>query len=161
MPNILLCLRGPFRVNSLCSVAIRSSFEAAFTHSYWQWSSSKSKLKASVYWRTRGQFWKLNQVPFFRDQNERKPIRLLLFNARACDRTGSRETGLDRAMICINVSNFFTYFQKIGRSTWTQRSKFDRLIPHFGRILTARIGRYFELCNGMMWYKQQAVCVCY
>ena len=24
--------------------------------------SSKSKLKASVYWRTRGQFWKLNQV---------------------------------------------------------------------------------------------------
>ena len=32
--NILLCSRGPFRVNSLCSVAIRSSFEAALTHSY-------------------------------------------------------------------------------------------------------------------------------
>ena len=53
--------------------------------------SSKSKLKASVYWRTRGQFWKLNQVQLFRDQNERKPIRLLLFNASACDRTGSRD----------------------------------------------------------------------
>ena len=52
--------------------------------------SSKSKLKASVYWRTRGQFWKLNQVQLFRDQNERKPIRFLLFNARACDHTGSR-----------------------------------------------------------------------
>ena len=52
--------------------------------------SSKSKLKASVYWRTRGQFWKLNQVYIFCDQNKRKPIRLLLFNARACDRTGSR-----------------------------------------------------------------------
>ena len=26
--------------------------------------SSKSKLKASVNWRTRGQFWKLNQVTF-------------------------------------------------------------------------------------------------
>ena len=47
------------------------------------------------------------------------------------------ETGLNRAMICINVSIFFTYFQKIGRSTWTQRSKFGRLIPHFGRTLTA------------------------
>ena len=34
IPNLLLCLRGPFRVNSLCSVAIRSSFEAALTHSY-------------------------------------------------------------------------------------------------------------------------------
>ena len=53
--------------------------------------SSKSKQEASVYWRTRGQFWKLNQVHFFRDQNERKPIRLLLFNARACDHTGSRD----------------------------------------------------------------------
>ena len=31
--------------------------------------------------RTRGQFWKLNQVQLFRDQNERNPIRLLLFNA--------------------------------------------------------------------------------
>ena len=49
------------------------------------------------------------------------------------------ETGLNRAMICINVSNFFTYFQKIGRSTWTQRSKFGRLIRHFGRTLTARV----------------------
>ena len=53
--------------------------------------SGKSKLKASVYWRTRGQFWKLNQVQLFRDQNEQKPIRLLLFNAIACDRTGSRD----------------------------------------------------------------------
>ena len=53
--------------------------------------SSKSKLKASVYWRTRGQFRKLNQVQLFRDQNERQPIRKLLFNARACDRTGSRD----------------------------------------------------------------------
>ena len=53
--------------------------------------SSKSKLKASVYWRTRGQFWKLNQIQLLRDQNERKPIRLLLFNARACDRTSSRD----------------------------------------------------------------------
>ena len=61
------------------------------------------------------------------------------------------ETGLNRAVICINVSKFFTYFQKIGRSTWTQRSKFGWLIPHFGRTLTARVGRYFELCNGMMW----------
>ena len=34
---------------------------------------------------------KLNQVQPFRDQNERKPIRLLLFSARACDRTGSRD----------------------------------------------------------------------
>ena len=32
IPNILLYLRGPFRINSLCSVAIRSSFEAALTH---------------------------------------------------------------------------------------------------------------------------------
>ena len=40
--------------------------------------SSKSKLKASVYWRTRGQFWKLNQVQLFRDQNERQSIRSLL-----------------------------------------------------------------------------------
>ena len=46
-------------------------------------------LKASVYWRTRSQFWKLNQVQLFWDQNKRKPIRLLLLNARACDRTGS------------------------------------------------------------------------
>ena len=62
------------------------------------------------------------------------------------------ETGLNRAMISINVSNFFTCFQKIGPSTWTQRSKFGRLIPHFGRtLLTTRVGRYFELCNGMMW----------
>ena len=53
--------------------------------------SSKPEQKASVYWRTRGHFWKLNQVQLFRDQNERKPIRLLLFNARACDRTGSRD----------------------------------------------------------------------
>ena len=53
--------------------------------------SSKSKLKASVYWWTCSQFWKLNQVQLFRDQNERKPIRLLLFNARACDRTGSHD----------------------------------------------------------------------
>ena len=53
--------------------------------------SSKSKLKASVYWRTRDQFWKLNQVQLFRDQNERKPVRLLLLNARTCDRTGSRD----------------------------------------------------------------------
>ena len=52
--------------------------------------SSKSKLEANVRWRTRGQFWKLNQVQFFRDQNERQQIRSLLFNARACDRTGSR-----------------------------------------------------------------------
>ena len=37
--------------------------------------SSKSKLKASVYWRTRSHFWKLNQVQLFCDQNERKPIR--------------------------------------------------------------------------------------
>ena len=51
----------------------------------------ESKLKASVYWRTRGQFWKLNQVQLFRDLNERKPISLRLFNARACDRTGSRD----------------------------------------------------------------------
>ena len=35
-------------------------------------------------------------------------------------------------------SNFFTYFQEIGRSTWMQRSKFGRLIPHFGRTLPAR-----------------------
>ena len=53
--------------------------------------SLKSKLKASVYWRTRSQFWKLNQLQLFCDQNERKPIRFLLFNARACDRTGSRD----------------------------------------------------------------------
>ena len=53
--------------------------------------SLKSKLKASVYWRTRGQFWKLNQVQLFCDQNERKPIRFLLFNAKECDRTGSRD----------------------------------------------------------------------
>ena len=53
--------------------------------------SSKSKLKASVYWRMQGQFWKLSQVQLFCDQNERKPIRLLLFNARACDRAGSRD----------------------------------------------------------------------
>ena len=53
--------------------------------------SSNSKLKASVYWRTRGQFWKLNQVQLFCNHNERKPIRLLLFNARACGRTGSRD----------------------------------------------------------------------
>ena len=33
-------------------------------------SSLSSKLKASVYWRTRGQFWKLNQVQLFRDQSE-------------------------------------------------------------------------------------------
>ena len=52
---------------------------------------SKSKMKASVYWRTLGQFWKLNQVQLFRDQNEWKPIGLLLFNDRACDRTGSRD----------------------------------------------------------------------
>ena len=38
---------------------------------------SKSKLKASVHWQTRGQFWKLNQVQLFRDQNERQPIRSL------------------------------------------------------------------------------------
>ena len=38
---------------------------------------------------TGGQFWKLNQVQLFRDQNERQPIRSLLFNARACQRTGS------------------------------------------------------------------------
>ena len=37
IPNILLCLRRPFRIlNSLCSVAIRRSFEEALTHSYWQ-----------------------------------------------------------------------------------------------------------------------------
>ena len=59
--------------------------------------SSKPKLKASVYSRTRGQFWKLNQVQLFREQNERKPVTLL---PRACNRTGSRdkfaevETGL-------------------------------------------------------------------
>ena len=53
--------------------------------------SSKSKLKASVYWRTRGQFWKLNQVQLFRDQNERRPNQIAFFNARACDRTGSRD----------------------------------------------------------------------
>ena len=53
--------------------------------------SSKSKLKASVYWWTRSQFWKVNQAQHFCDQNERKPIRLLRFNARACDRTGSRD----------------------------------------------------------------------
>ena len=52
--------------------------------------SSKSKLKASVCWQTHNQFWKLNQVQLFRDQNKRKPIRLLFFNARACNRTGSR-----------------------------------------------------------------------
>ena len=28
-----------------------------------------------VHWRTRGQFWTLNQVQLFRDQNERQPIR--------------------------------------------------------------------------------------
>ena len=53
--------------------------------------SSKSKLKASVYWRTRGQFWKLNQVQLFCDQSERKPISLRLFNARTCDCTGWRD----------------------------------------------------------------------
>ena len=65
--------------------------------------SSKSKLKASVYWRTSGQFWKLNQVQLFRDQNERQPIRSFLFNVKACDRTAVRatefaevETGLKR-----------------------------------------------------------------
>ena len=35
--------------------------------------------------------------------------------------------------------HIFTYFQKIGRSTRTQRSKFGRLIPSFGRTLTARV----------------------
>ena len=46
----------------------------------------------------------------------------------------------NRSMICINaVSIFFTYFQKISHSTWTQRLKFGRLIPHFGRTLTARV----------------------
>ena len=35
------------------------------------------------------------------------------------------ETGLkNRAMICINVSNFFTYFQKIGRSV-NMNAKFE------------------------------------
>ena len=53
--------------------------------------NSKSKLKASVHWPTRGQFWKLNQVQLLRDQNERQPIRLLISNARVCDRTGSRD----------------------------------------------------------------------
>ena len=53
--------------------------------------SSKSKLKASVYWRTRGQFWKLNQVQLFCDQSERKPISLRLFNARTCDCTSWRD----------------------------------------------------------------------
>ena len=45
--------------------------------------SLKSKLKASVYWRTRGQFWKLNQVQLFCDQNERKLIGFLFFNEHA------------------------------------------------------------------------------
>ena len=39
--------------------------------------SSKSKLKASVHWRTRDLFWKLIQVQLFRDQNERQPIAML------------------------------------------------------------------------------------
>ena len=40
----------------------------------------QAESKRFIHWRTRGQFWKLNQVQLFRDQNERKPIRLLLFN---------------------------------------------------------------------------------
>ena len=36
--------------------------------------SSKSKLKESVCWQTRGQFWKLNQVQLFCDRNERQLI---------------------------------------------------------------------------------------
>ena len=41
-----------------------------------------------------------------------------------------------------------------------QRLKFGRLIHQFGWTLTVRVGRYFELCNGMMWSKQQgALCV--
>ena len=32
-----------------------------------------------------------DQDQHFRDLNERTPVRLLLFNARACDRTGSRD----------------------------------------------------------------------
>ena len=153
--NILLCLRGPFRVNSLCSGAIRSSFEAALTHSYWQWGSSKSKLKASVYWWTRGQFWiKFNFFATRVSENQPDCFFSMLEHATVPVRAtkfAEVETGLNRAMICINVSKFFTYFQKIGRSTWTQRSKFGWLIPHFGRTLTARVGRCFELCNGMMW----------
>ena len=80
--------------------------------------SLKSKLKASVYWRTRGQFWKLNQVQLFCNQNERKPIRFLLFNARACDRTGSRdwirwsgnrpENGLQSGRV-VAVTSSFSY----------------------------------------------------
>ena len=38
-----------------------------------------------------------------------------------------------RVMICINVSIFFRIFQNIGWSTRTQRSKFGRSFPHFGR----------------------------
>ena len=31
-----------------------------------------------------------------------------------------------------------------------ERSKFGRLIPHFGQNLTTQVGCYFELCNGRM-----------
>ena len=70
------------------------------------------------------------------------------------------ETGLNRAMICINVSNFFTYFQKIGRSKWTQRSKFGRLIPHFGGLWP--LGSAVILSSVTAWCgtnNKQSVCV--
>ena len=119
---------------------------------------SEAAWNPSVYWQMCGQFWKLNQVQLFCDQNEREPIKLLLFNARACDCTASRDQirwSGNRPQQDYDLYKcfkfFFTYFQKIGHSTWTQRSKFGRLIPHFGRTLTTRVGRCFELCNGMMW----------
>ena len=87
---------GPNNVASVC-VGLKAGFhfgEFGRVTKRWEYQgmrSLKSKLKASVYWWMRGLFWKLNQVHFLCDQNERKPIRFLLFNARACDRTGSRD----------------------------------------------------------------------
>ena len=62
--------------------------------------------------------------------------------------SGTAFVHINRAMTCINVSIFFLKSLPFNKNT---SSRFGRLIPHFGRTLIARIGRYFELCNVMMW----------
>ena len=101
-------LARTLRVNSLCSVTIRSSLEAALTHSYWQWSSSKSKLKASAV--SSGSWIKFNffatRMSEYQSDCFFSTLEYATVPVRA-NKFAEVETGLNGAMICINDSNFF------------------------------------------------------